>query len=67
MPFEIKVKEQRWIKSKADKWALIYQNKIERLWKNEDDALNQIEIKRLLTERVENKSNQVIIEVQSER
>jgi len=67
MPFEIKVKEQRWIKSKADKWALIYPNKIERLWKNEDDALNQIEIKRLLTERVENKSNQVIIEVQSER
>lgn len=67
MPLEIKTKEQRRIKSKVDKWALISPNKTERLRKNEDDALDQIEIKRLRTTRGENKGNQIRREVQGER
>jgi len=66
MPFEIEIKEQRRRKSKVDKWDLITPNKIKRLWKNEVDAINQIEIKRLVIKRGEDKSNQVRREVQSE-
>lgn len=66
MPFEIEIKEQRRRKSKVDKWDLITPNKIERLWKNEVDAINQIEIERLVIKRGEDKSNQVRREVQSE-
>jgi len=66
MPSEIEIKEQRRRKSKVDKWDLITPNKIKRLWKNEVDAINQIEIKRLVIKRGEDKSNQVRREVQSE-
>jgi hypothetical protein len=63
MPFEIETQEQGWRKNKVDKRSLITSNKIERLWKNEVDAINQIKIEGLLIKIVEDKSNKVIGEI----